>query len=181
MKTNPKEVFNVNHLVMILIFSLLIIPSSLAQKRQPGYPNEPNGFRNILFGTHIDDLNYVKFVAILETKYDKRCKIWDDKMSIGSADLKEIWYVFYKNRFYSVFIKFNSFLNFSRLKDVFEGLYGKTSQLGGSFKILSWDGCVVDIFMTYKEKEDKGEVIYVYKPIGDKIQKDDSLKGKGDL
>ncbi len=163
-------------------FACALATGFASSNKYAGYSNEPNGFRGILFGTNIKELSYIKLRKVQDAGEEKRYVVDKDKMNVGSAQLDRILYIFYDDKFYAVYIQYKSIGNYLKLRDIFVDLYGKGNKTQrGSFQIFIWMGHAVDIFLTYDEVKDEGDVMYTYKPIGDQIQSDRGRKGKGDL
>jgi hypothetical protein len=94
----------------------LLVASFLFSDSVFAFQNEPENFREIKWGTNIKELSEMGFF-----QEDGKFKIYkrkNDKMNIGDADIKMLSYGFYKDRFFSVTIQFDSFSNFSKLKNI---------------------------------------------------------------
>jgi hypothetical protein len=153
-----------NGTIALLAFSVIIFAFA-----RIGYSTEPNGFRNIFFGTHIKELPHLKLIKIGEIGEEKRYIIKDDPLRIGSVELEKIWYIFYGERFASAYVGFRSVINFNRIKKIFFDAYGKGLRVKGhTLEIISWKGDRVDIFLTFNEQDGQGDALYSYKPIMDK-------------
>jgi len=163
---------------IIMIFGLSAI-GSMETYDMNYCKNKPDNFRGIKWGVHINKLHDMILV-----EDDKDLKIYqksNDKMSIGSAKLKNIIYKFYKNRFFAVQIQFEGPTNFSTLKSTFCQQYGKVDKF--IFEEYQWDFNDVSISL---EKSIFGEGIikYEYKPIQKEQEKDEKeaeRKGAADL
>ena len=85
--------------------------------------NEPDGFRGIKWGTNIrecDDL-------LLDSDEGYGVKTYfinDEKLTIGDAKIKKIFYFFFNELFGGVLIQFRGASNFIKLKDIFCLIYG---------------------------------------------------------
>jgi len=90
-----------------------------------------SGFRGLKWNTNIRDMNDPNMVLIYEnTKrrvsyYERQ----DDKLSIGKADLSDLIYMCYKDRFFGVFIMVEGMSNFQYLKDAVFAHYGEGHKL----------------------------------------------------
>ncbi len=162
--------------IVIMIISFLFSVYSYS------YQNEPDGFRGIKWGSNIKTLRGMKLVEDhKDAKYYIR-KV--DKLKIGEAYLKSIAYGFHKDRFYFVYIRFNSTTNFSSIKETLFEQYGAGVQDNKSKEEYVWLGGDVDISLQYNEISRKGKIYYFFKPISqeeDRDKKEKSKEGTGDL
>ena len=170
------------HLITVMI---IMIISFLFSSYAFAYQNEPKSFRGIKWGTNIKDLSGMQLVNI--DKNDKDTRIYIrivDKLKIGKADLEGIFYLFYKNRFYAVAIKFNLISNYLNIKETLFEQYGAGKQIMETFH--SWQGENTDIALSYIKKFNEGVVSYHFKSIEkelnrDREEKEKSVNGAGDL
>lgn len=140
------------------------------------FENEPDGFRGLKWGTHISELTDM---SLIESNGDIKIYVHkNDKMQFGDAKLKEIVYAFYKDRLFSVSIRYSSYLNYLKLKQIFFRLYGNGNQPNIYMKRYLWIGSAVDISLEYKEMPNKGKIYYFYKPIANEIRRDDEEKAR---
>lgn len=144
------------------------------------YPNEPDGFREILWGTDIQTLENMT-VAEKDGKdifYSRK----GDNMVIAGASIDQIHYGFTNGKFYSVIIRFQSRRNYLALKErLFETYGGVVLQQDPNQEDYKWGmlerflGVVrlvqskTVINLVYDEKTGKGHIAYLYRPIADRI------------
>lgn len=156
-------------LVLALIF---ISTASFAW----AFDKEPDGFRGIKWGTSINDY---KGMVLIETDGDtKFYKKKGDKLSIGEAELNKITYIFYKGKFYSVFIKYEGIGNFDKLKETFTSQYGAPNQPNQYMDDYYWYGDKVDISFSFTQVTDKGYVLTSYTPIEQEREADKKAKAQ---
>jgi hypothetical protein len=142
-------------ILVLLILSLLLPPCLFA------FQNEPREFRGIKWGSSAEiqkDLFLYKKDGDVSI-YNRK----NDKMQIGEVkSIKNIYYVFFKNKFFKVTINLqekDSIENYKRLTEMFENLYGfpsKREDQKGDFFInkpiiinRSWKGKMVNVDTSY--------------------------------
>jgi hypothetical protein len=155
---------------VILIFCLLSTPAA-------SFDNEPDGFRDIKWGTNIKNLAGMEKRggdSIGLSTYTKK----GDDLKIGEADIGEITYAFYKNRFYSVVLDYKGLVNFENLKNIFFDYFGAGYKSNKSKYDYFWHGNTVRMLLTYNELNKDGTVTIVYVPIWN--QQDDDKKERGE-
>jgi hypothetical protein len=139
------------------------------------FQNEPDAFRGIKWESSVKGLRGMKLVENdhKDTKFYIR-KV--DKLIIGKAGLKSIAYGFYKDRFYFVYIRFNSDTNFSSIKEALFEQYGPGIQSDKSKEEYIWAGKDVNISLQYNEVSQRGKVYYFFKPISEEEERDKKEK-----
>jgi hypothetical protein len=95
-----------------------------------------------------------------------------DSMSLGDAELKGINYIFYKGRFYCVYIDFEGLSNFRKIRDSFVELYGPPMAEQSSEWDYFWGGRKASVTLTYDKSAEKGEVGYKFVPIDLELERD---------
>ena len=157
-------------LIFLLIISVCVSMPAFA------FQNEPDGFRGIKWGTDISQLNDMVFDSgDGDVKYYSRKA---DKMKIGDTDIEQIGYGFYKNRFYTVKIRFSGFSNFTRLKASLLDQYGSGDKPFSRLEDYSWVGSTVSIVMNFDETFDKGKLFFFFKPISEEKKADEMQRVK---
>lgn len=122
------------------------------------YYNEPDGFRSILWGSKLNSLGAVKFIA----KKDDGVSYYEknrDVLSIGSAKLKRIMYGFWKGKLCSVFIDLKGSHNWEIVRGTLLKRFGGDILL--SDKNYIWRGPKTRIIASYDKYSSEGEVIMV--------------------
>ena len=139
------------------------------------FQNEPPDFRGIPWGTLIEDLPDMTYLAgIGEVKSYKR---ENDSMVLGSARLSSVSYIFYKGRFCAVYLGFHGTSSFEGLKQRLLESCGKPYRPSEEMERYFWQGKQVDIALRYShEPSQKGSVIYWFKPIMEEKIADDEEK-----
>lgn len=143
---------------MLLTVLLLTITTNLF-----AFQNEPDGFRNMKWGTSIKDFKNIKM-----QKSEYGYKIYtktNDELTIGGVPVKYIQYYFWNNKFDSVKIRVkNGDQNFTRILKVFKIKFGER----GDYKPIglreddywqnAWFGDVTGIWLEYYEKANYSEI-----------------------
>lgn len=106
-------------------------------------------------------------VFLREERGDKVYERINDKLNIGKAELDNILYYFYKDKFYSVNIMFSSLHNFQSINAALSNWYGPPSDIkrDQEKKWLIWYGKYLGIISIYHASSKKGFVFYMYHPI----------------
>jgi hypothetical protein len=165
---------------MILIPLLSAFLCLLYPVNSLAYPNEPDGFREILWGT---DIQTLANMAVAEKDGDDIFySRTGDNLLIAGATIDQIHYGFYKGKFYSVIIRFQSRRNFLALKERLMETYGgvvlqqnpnqhdyKWGMLERFLGVVRLVQSKTVINLVYDEKTGKGHIAYLYRPIADRI------------
>ncbi len=105
----------------IIWVALLLFVGALSAAES--YPNEPIGFRGIAWGTPLsknkDEMVYVKSNAGVDS-YSRK----NSKMSIGKAQLSELYYGYSKNGLLAVYIKTSNKKDQALLQKEFKKQFG---------------------------------------------------------
>lgn len=139
-----------------LFFSFCIV--LLASSYVFPFPNEPDGFRGIKFGSsikHYPDLWDKKRTLEIE-KNTKHYGRTGDKLSIGDAKLQVIEYTFYKDKFMRVHIIFKDFSNFYHLREILIQQYGPPQDSNNIMKEYFWLGKRTSITFSFNEIKNIG-------------------------
>ena len=161
--------------ILTIIFGIILI-GCFAPPRPPVPRADPEGFRDIKWGTEISMLKDMEEVE--QDKSSGRGVVWyrrkGDTLAIGEAKLKNIFYSFWKGEFESVWIDFEGEENFAALKKELFERFGKTrepeasmdkmgkrppreqspTELDGAFYV--WWGKNTDIWLSYSKDRHKG-------------------------
>lgn len=108
------------------------------------FENEPDGFRNIKWGTHIS-ANSSEMTVLERSKNDAYCYRKGDKLTIGGATLKRITYNYWKSQFMSVLIDSVGIENKSALIAAFQAQFGKPERPNQFLDDYWWNGAVTSI------------------------------------
>jgi hypothetical protein len=179
---------------IVVIFISLFLMSSLAFCKGLGgfrSGSEPNGFRDIKWGTDISTLkNILKYIRSEEK--DVRIYVRNkDELKIGKAQVKKIEYKFWTGFgkygaepeiFYAVYIETEGKENWKNFKEAAFDLFGKGEDLGN--ESYGWRGEKTSIIMLYSPP--RGMFLMDDKEIGDirssikkQTEKEKTLKEKG--
>ena len=153
---------NTSHRKLATLLFLLIISVYVAIPAF-AFQNEPDGFRGIKWGTNISELTDM---LVAESGKDTLYYVRkNDTMKIGDADIDQISYGFYKSRFFQVLVEYKGYVNFTKLKAILIGQYGKPEQPNQLMEKYFWSGGTVDIFFDYSEMSKRGNIYYAFRPI----------------
>ena len=134
--------------------------------------DEPMYFRNFRFHSHVS--KHRKNLDLVEEHgKDKFYKKLREDLSIGGAKLEKIVYGFYEDYFYSVLITSKGFSNGDALLKAMVQKYGNPTRPNRYMKKYFWLGNDVNIIYEYHEILRTTEITYMYKPIMNRIARDD--------
>ena len=117
---------------------------------EPG--SEPNGFRDIKWGTDISTLKDMTLVMSIDNDV-KRYQRKNDVLKIDGAKLDYIHYEFWKGIFYLVDIGFQGVENSDNLKKALLAKFGKGQRMSGEGETL---------LESYRWEREKTTVIMIY-------------------
>ena len=170
-------------ITIAVILVMIVSGCSQPPRRLPdsAFPNEPDGFRGIKWGTKITRLSGMELVRSegAEKYYIRQ----EDKLKVGEAVVERITYGFYRDEFFKLTVSFEGLMNYLHLKEALFGVYGDGEHVAGK-DIYTWTGKQVFIGIEFKGMLNEGEVLYTYKPIMEKMSKETGgkpPKGAGDL
>lgn len=117
---------------------------------EPG--SEPNGFRDIKWGTDISTLKDMTLVMSIDNDV-KRYQRKNDELKIEGAKLDYIHYEFWKGIFYLVDIGFQGVENSNNLRKALLAKFGKGQRMSGEGETLlesyRWEGEKTTVIMIY--------------------------------
>jgi hypothetical protein len=143
---------------IVLLLSILIFPSFKIY----AFQNEPDGFRGIKWGTNIKDLPEMGTPTATGSDNSQFYARKDDKLKIGDADLESLSYLFYKDRFFSVFITFSSLANATAIRETSFQQYGAGHRPNRFMQRYFWTGSTMSITYDYNEVSKIGALSYFY-------------------
>jgi len=155
------------HIILVSIL-FLTLPVLFA------FQNEPDGFRGIKWGTNIKDCKDMKFISTTEMS-GMPVKMYirkGEKNSIGKAEIQNIAYSFYQDKFFFVTIMYKGKENHAQLKYAFEGKFGKPTNPGILGNDLIWTGTTTRIQFEWKEFVEDGFVVFGSVPLFMQLQND---------
>lgn len=148
------------------------------------FGSEINGFRDMKWGENSQKLGD----TILE-KENKNTKTQirrkkEENLTIGSARLIKIFYMFFDDRIFGVFGIFEGRDNFEAIKAAFEAKYGQIDSAKNYTNEYFWFKGNVSISLNYNKFNNEGSFLISYKPIStesERYEKNIYSKGANDL
>jgi len=141
--------------ILAIVFSLLLI-GCFAPVRPSKQSLVPDGFRGIKWGTEISTLTDMEKVEQEESSNNDL--VWykrkGDKLAIGKASLKGIFYGFWMGNFESVWIDFEGDDNFESLKKELFEQFGKVRESVKEF--YAWGGKDTEMSLSYSRDRRNG-------------------------
>jgi hypothetical protein len=150
---------------VVFILLLWIPPLTQAQ-------GDPNGFNGIPWGSDLGQTT--GFISLKEFRDYRVCLRDGEVYRIEGAEVEEIRYEFYKNKFYSVTVRFSGNQNFRLL---LEGLLRRFGAAEGRTKYweeYEWSTRDLSVLLRYADAEKRGSLEYQYKPIFDQMTRDEN-------
>ncbi len=129
--------------VRILLYSTFIALISVGAS---AFPNEPDGYGGIVWGTHISAAKSMKMVAVRADSPDTKIYVRaGDVLLFGSVDLKGIEYEFLRGRFRSVTLKVKDLARYMALKKEAFRRFGHGRELHPFAERYFWEGKISKI------------------------------------
>lgn len=155
--------------VALIIFSLVFFVNvAYALSYQP-----PDNFRGIKWGTHVEALS--DMVVVDPGDSVGMFKRQNDPLHLGKAEVQSVFYAFYRGQFYAAYVTFKNPANFAEIKNALVQNYGNPAQTDPVNAKHVWgDHEKVSITLDYRERQQQGSLIYLYKPLSDQEEKDNS-------
>jgi len=146
--------------VLMVFFGFLLVCSFAFAEWQLGYGKsgtEPDGFRDIKWGTDISTLPDMEYVRT-DPSYGgvKRYIRKGDKLQLGAAKLERIAYGFWKRKFCNVLIYTKGFTNWYGLKETTFEKFGKGHQDNEFIEEYGWFGTKTWMRLEYNEFSEEG-------------------------
>jgi hypothetical protein len=161
--------------VFTIVFGIILI-GCFAPPRPPFPREDPEGFRDIKWGTEISKLKDME--EIEQDKSSGKDSIWyrrkGDTLAIGEAKLENIFYLFWMGEFDSVWIDFRGEENFEALKKELFERFGKAPKPEGDMgkmdkrdrrertpmerpgTFYAWWGKNTEVVLSYSKDRHKG-------------------------
>jgi len=158
-----------------LLVSIVIVLISI---NSVAYQNEPDGFREIKWGT---DISSLKNMIRVRTDPSYGGVEWHkrkgDELQIGDAKIESIEYGFWRGKFTIVWITINGEVNWSGLKEATFAKFGPGFQSNVYIERYKWtSGSITNIMLEYDKISDVGRLGMSSKEIGK--QQEDYSKQK---
>ncbi|SEM34879.1 hypothetical protein SAMN04489760_11151 [Syntrophus gentianae] len=140
------------------------------------FPNEPMGFRGILWGQRLESLTGRTFLPLSEEGDVSSYRLQNDSLRIGNAEVSDIIYRFFRHRFYRATVLIDSYENFARIKESFFDSYGEgVSVSREETETYYWSGAELDLSLEFSEAT-CGRIEYSFRPIHKQEEKKAKLK-----
>ncbi len=123
------------------------------------WATEPDGFREIKWGTDIHDLKGMEYLRTDPSfggvkMYRKK----GDVLEIGNAKLESIEYGFWNNKFSNLIIRTNGVSDFNGLKSAFFQKYGAGIKTNTFMEDYIWDGALTKAALNLTPITEKGKL-----------------------
>ncbi len=163
--------------ILVILFSIFLT-GCIASPRPSKPSSDPDGFRGVKWETSISTLKDMeKFEQDKSASSDLVLyKRKGDPLKIGNAKLKNIFYLFWMENFYSVWIDFEGDENYEILKkELFQRLGeapgsdefakethkrpdGKPSEIREAEGFYAWWGRTTEVVLTYSKERHNGNL-----------------------
>jgi len=144
------------------------------------FPNEPMGFRGIVWGQRLESLTGRTFLMISEEGDISSYRLQDDPLRIGAATVSDIVYSFFRHRFYRATVLIDTYKDFGTIKEIFFKSYGEgVSVSREDTETYYWAGAELDLSLEYSESSG-GRIEYSFRPIHKQEEKKAKLKAAHD-
>ena len=133
---------------------------------------DAGGFNGIPWGSDFGQT--AGLISLKEFRDYKVCLRNGEVHRIDGAEVEEIRYEFYKNKFYSVTVRFSGNQNFRAL---LEGLLRRFGAAEGRTKYweeYEWSTRELNVLLRYADAEKRGSLEYQYQPIFDQMTRDEN-------
>ncbi len=141
----------INKKSCVLANFLMLVTTLLFYSQGFAFTNEPDGFKEIKWGTHISKLKNLKYIYSKGVIGDiKVYKMDNDMRSFGGAEIDKIEYEFYKERFVSVSLKVKDLYNFIKLKKYCFKEFGMGKEIVKELEQYYWIGKKVIVTLISK-------------------------------
>jgi hypothetical protein len=166
--------------IITVVFTIILM-GCFTSTRPSKLPSDPDGFRDIKWGTEISKLEDME--KLQQDKSSGKDLIWyrkkGDTLALGGAKLENIFYSFWMGEFESVWVDFEGEENFKALKKELLGRFGKAREPEGGMEktvkgergerlpteqspperpgvLYTWWGEKTEILLSYSEDRNKG-------------------------
>jgi hypothetical protein len=183
--------------VLAIVFTIFLI-GCFASARPSKPRSEPDGFRDIKWGTEISTLQDMEKVE--QDKSPDNTLVWytrkGDTLAIGKANLANIFYSFWMGNFESVWIDFKGDENFETLKKELFEQFGKVleseelmrkmdrragrepSRLNHAEEFYAWWGKKSEMTLSYSRDRHKGTLFIDSTLMSEERRAREKQKGK---
>jgi hypothetical protein len=197
-KTEKRKAGSVEKVKLLIIVLSIFLAGCFASARDSKPRSEPDGFRDIKWGTEISTLKDMERVE--HDKSPNRSVVWytrqRDTLTIGNAKLEAIFYSFWMGTFEGVWIDFKGDENFETLKNELFERFGKVlesedlmkkmdrkaergpSQIKHAEEFYAWWGKSAEMTLSYSKDRHKGTLTINSKRISEEKRAYEKQKGK---
>ncbi len=183
--------------ILAIVFSIFLIGCA-SSTRSSGLRTDPNGFRDIKWGTEISTLKDMEKVE--QDKSSNKDLVWytrkEDILAFGKARLESIFYSFWMGDFESVWIGFRGDENFETLKRELFQQFGKVLESAELIKKMddeagkepatirhaeefyAWWGKNTEMTLSYSRDRHQGTLNINSKRIGEERRVYEKQRGK---
>jgi len=165
------DLFDMKKVRILSILCTIILIGCSASVRSSKPHSDPDGFKDIKWGTDIATLKDME-KAGLANPSGKDIALYtrkEETLAIGKAKIESTFYSFWMGSFESVWIDFEGDENLQALRKELLELYGKVSESGElrdnrgvrkeqANQIYTWEGENTEIFIFYSKIRHKGNV-----------------------
>jgi hypothetical protein len=123
---------------------------------------EPEGFRNVKWGSEIGTLS--GFEQIAEEGNLRFFEKKGEELKFEDVRLEKVVYGFFQGRFYTAIVYFPA-AAFGRVQEIVTGQLGQPAQPEGEKGKCLWDGEKVSVLLAPAAGSGEGRLSYLYKPI----------------
>ncbi|THB63452.1 MAG: hypothetical protein D6E12_17010 [Desulfovibrio sp.] len=127
-----------------------------------GLAQEPRGFRGLEWGNSAQGVQGLTLIEQGDSYFYVR---EGEILRVGEAELTNIIYGYFQDRFYTVVVEFDGFANFTMILYALETKYGRAANADMQNFQHYWFFDTVDIYIEYDPDTSAGNVFYVYTPI----------------
>ena len=153
-----KEIWVYNKLRLRVIFEWGGHVYQCQQTREDigSYPNEPDGFRGIKWGTPLKNIKGMTYISADDSGqrfYVRK----SDRLAIGDARLEAIMYVFWKGKLASAIFSFKGSHNMEIIAGVMKKRYGDPNREQDD--VSAWIGQTTSMTMKYSRVTEEGALL----------------------
>ncbi len=178
--------------ILAILFAIFLIGCFASTRPSKSHP-DPNGFRDIKWGTEISTLKGMEEVE--QDKASAKDLVWyrrkGDALAIGEAKLENIFYSFWMGYFEGVWIDFKGEGNFEALKKELFEQFGKSleseevmkkmdrgepSTIGHAEEFYPWWGKYTEMSLSYSKDRHKGTLYINSRIISEARRADEKQK-----
>lgn len=162
----------VKKLIFVVFAAVVVLTSTCKFSVTHAYVNEPDGFRDVVWGMSVSDMKG-QLDMKGQTKDYGGMQVYtraSDSLEIGTATVRNIEYAFWRGRLYSVTINYSGYDNSAALYQALKYKFGAAHRPNRYMEKYVWyDGVTTHIYLDYSEVSNKGGVVFMSKRINDEM------------